>query len=149
MARNFDGSNDRIVTSDSTTTPSAISIAAWIYLNATTSGGILYWGPNDAGVNGTEFGIVSNKLRLRVRSGDGVADRVIDSTSTVGSGAWKHVAVTQNGPTATPVFYIDGVDAGSSVISNESPTRSTGSKFIGFGVIANAYLNGRIAGVRT
>ena len=154
MARDFDGSTDRIDYASFFDAPeSAKTMAAWLYLDALahTSYFISLAPSGDGGLGTfvyvTSAGAVSHYITY---SGNPVYRE--GTNGLVSTGAWTHVLVTHDGGifgTTGIDLYVDGsIDTGTTNNSNGSgdPTPTTGTASIGARIYDDARnVDGRIA----
>jgi len=147
-ALNLDGSNDYINIPKPTL--NSFTIEYWVKTTQTSPSGTQWYQGNgivDAEVGGStsDFGTVllNNKLAFGV----GNPDITIQSTTSINTGNWIHVAATWDGTTGGMKLYINGV-------LEASTTGATGSRIappsIRIGVIQTGinYFNGTIDELR-
>lgn len=160
MARDFDGTDDRIDWANVfTTSGQALTVAAWLYpddLNRATQQYIFHGTASGGGV-GTVFGIMDNSANaggLRfVRITSATAKARTSSTSILTAGVWQHVAMTDDGSltAANCILYRDGTEVGSyGETLNGSGTETTANSTWSLGgrtLDNNRNLNGRLAEV--
>jgi hypothetical protein len=108
----FDGTDDyvlhdahaiaRVAANDTTGT-----YTAWIYLNTTSGGTILSAGDNDSANEYLNFGFNASRLRITLYQGAAIQFQITETTGSLTTKTWTHVAVVQNG--VQPVLYINGL----------------------------------------
>jgi hypothetical protein len=144
----FDGVNDFVSISDSASLDlgAAGTVEAWVRLNAANRwNGVLAKGnANDDAVHNYALEI-TNTNRVRCILGSGTAFQQLDSTITLGTGQFRHLACVWN---ATTLFlYVDGA-VNTSAARTVTPAANTAPLFIGqFGGNADR-LSGTIDEVR-
>ena len=122
-----------------------ITISAWIYLSDYSQYNFICAKQQVAGTNNQyEFRVESSTGALQLVRASAVGYQTASGNIAVGTGAWKHVVVTQSGTSVT--FYIDGVAAGTDTISL-TPS-GVGNFYIGTRVDFMTYFNGLIDEVR-
>lgn len=106
---NTDGSNDYI------TIPKSISgdftIEYWVKTTQTSLTGTQWYNGNgivDAEVGGTTTDFGTSMLNGKLAFGVGSPDITIQSTTSINTGIWTHVAVTWNQSTGAMKLYING-----------------------------------------
>ena len=109
-ALNTDGSNDYV----NIPKPSlnAFTIEYWVKTTqASPSGSQWYQGNGivDAEVGGTTTDFGTSLLNNKLAFGVGLPDVTIQSTTSINSGNWIHVAVTWDGSTGVMKLYINGI----------------------------------------
>ena len=104
---NFDGTNDYVsVTQDSAINISGdITLSAWIYRTKTTSYNAIFTKRQVGGSMNYQFTI--NNSNGRIGLGHSGNSWVYNTTTTLATGTWYHVAVTVSSGTAQ--FYVNGV----------------------------------------
>lgn len=111
----------------------AFSVEAWIYPDRATNDwqAIFAQDQSNAGLSDGRFwfGLAAN-MQFHV----GIGGSTINSTSTLSTGSWKHVAVTVD-TSNNIIIYVDGTAFYSSTINN-SITRKTGN-YGGFSIGTN------------
>lgn len=130
----FDGSNDYLdVGNDSSLSISgALTISAWIYADA-LSGYPMIFSKRASSGHAYQFYSTSNKLNYNNGT-------IVQSTGTISTGSWTHVAVTFNAGSVN--FYINGSSAGTATAASSNPT-NTEAVTIGRAYNGN-YFNGKI-----
>ncbi len=113
QALSFDGTDDYIALTDSTTLKPALwTVAAWIYAD---TGAVLYRGifrPSyGSGYTSGFLLLIDNANRVAIRYGNGTAYVNSMNSGTSVLGAWHHVAATFDG--TTMALYLDGVEKSS------------------------------------
>lgn len=133
MARDFDGTDDRIDWANVfTTSGQALTIACWLYPDSLNQANQQYiFNGSVGGGAGTVFDIQDNSsdaggLRF-VRITDATAKFRNSSTGTLTTGTWQHVLVTDDGSlTGTNTrMYRDGTEVAYGGNGNGSGTEST------------------------
>ncbi len=109
-ALNFDGNNDYVQSSSSTSSHGGeVSLEAWIYLDTDSSSQrcIIQWGTSPVGlcVNSDE------KLYLKAYFNDGYA--YLTGSTELSTNKWYHVAATISESNDLMKLYVDGVEDGS------------------------------------
>lgn len=120
MSRDFDGTNDKLEgTANATLRPALpVTVAAWIYADTIAAKGIFTNNKASTQHKGIWFGIADVSGHLESAFGDNTGTASTDrrsknSTSTVSSGSWHHVACRIRGATDMDIL-INAVDAGGS-----------------------------------
>jgi len=124
---------------------------AWIKTsNNSRAGGHFYQGDGfiyaDVGGPGDDFGtaILNNKFAF----GTGNPDTTIQSSTTVTTGQWIHVAAVRTRSTGTIKVYVNGVLEASQATGNTSPLNSPATVTIGGNTLDSRYYKGLIDEVR-
>lgn len=154
MARDFDsGSTETLTFADPNCgIAGAQTCACWIKPASVSDNTILSYGDATGG-RGFSYGInSSNKLRVRIYVDGGGVDQS-DSSSTISTGSWIHVAFTRNQESfSTMAHYINGAADGTT--GNDDPAgvqNSTDDFILGYKSPGDAsgfgYFDGAIAEV--
>jgi len=132
----FDGTNDYMDAGNdnSLSISGALSVSAWIY--ADSLNGYPMFLSKRASASGHAYQFYSNGGKINYNNGT-----IVQSSGTISTGAWTHVAVTFNGAGAV-AFYINGSSAGTATAASSNPTNS-GSLSIGRAYNGN-YFNGKM-----
>jgi len=119
------------------------TISAWIKLNSVSTWARAF----DFGTGTTKYMFLSpksgsNYLRYTITTNGTGGEQQINSTTTIGTGVWTHVAVTLSGNVG--IMYVDGVEVGrnSSMTLKPSSLGSTPYNFIGKSQFVDPTLNG-------
>ena len=81
---------------------------AWIYIDdASATGSILSAGDNNSATEYFDFFLEGGELKGRLYHGGAVQWEVSETTASISSRKWTHVAVVQNA--TRPTLYVDGV----------------------------------------
>ena len=80
---------------------------AWIYIdNVSNQGCILSAGDNNAAAEFLQFHIEGGMLKIELTHGSTNQFEIRETTSSIASRTWTHVAIVQDG--TSPVLYVDG-----------------------------------------
>lgn len=134
-ALDFDGSNDYVSVAHSSdlSISGAMSITAWV--NPDSLSGFPMFVSKRAG-SGHAYQFYSTGNKLNYNNGT-----IVQSTGTISTGAWTHVAVTFNGAGGV-TFYINGSSAGTATAATTNPTNT---QAVDLGKAYNGnYLNGKM-----
>lgn len=107
---NTDGSNDYVLLPKPSL--SNMTIEYWVKTSQTSLTGSQWYNGNgivDAEVGGTTTDFGTSMLNGKLAFGTGLPDVTIQSTSSINTGTWVHVAATWNGSTGEMKIYINGV----------------------------------------
>lgn len=161
MARNFNGTTDRIAVSD---TPfdfertDSFSAYAWIYANSTaaanliitktqTTGGLRGWSLGHSSVAGRLRVTLRNEFIQDVSSNQ----LIVESTNLLSINTWTHVAFTYDGTSlaAGVKIYINGVLETNIVVENTLTATMLNNETLSLGYYdgVSLGLNGRLAAV--
>jgi hypothetical protein len=147
-AGNFNGTDDYI-SGSSFTTPTDITVEAWI--KRTTSGTQqTIWAADQGNQYGTLVFLGTDNT-LRIGCVSAAPDyRFWKTTGTIPVNTWIHIAITQQGCTGNPYFYINGVlDSNPSAASTGgTPTRTAQNISIGRDMYTGFYFSGQIDEVK-
>ncbi|MGE0076239.1 MAG: PKD domain-containing protein [Bacteroidales bacterium] len=137
-ALSFDGSNDYVVCDP--VAPTQFTAEAWIYLNNVS--GYKNIVSNFSNTKNFMFRVVNNQLYLYL--GLGSSSTSLNSTSTIESNKWYHVAATYDGSVAK--LYINGVQEASTLYTTYFTTLENVPLYIG--AEPGNYFNGKMDDVR-
>lgn len=117
-ALDFDGSNDYVSVAHSSdlSISGAMSITAWINPDSLGSGFPMFVSKRSSSGHAYQFYTNSNKLLYN----NGTSAQ---STGTISTGSWAHVAVTFDGAGGV-TFYINGSSAGTGTVATTNPTNT-------------------------
>ena len=107
---NTDGVNDYVVIPKPTL--NSFTIEYWVKTTMTSLTGSQWYGGNgivDAEVGGSTSDFGTSLLNNKIAFGIGNPDVTIQSTTSVNTGSWYHVAATWDGSTGAMKLYINGV----------------------------------------
>lgn len=147
-ALSFDGTDDfvRVVRQVS----GNFTLEAWIRTTASRTGTQHYQGlpvlHADVSGNNDDFGTAI--LNGHFAFGVGNNDVTIESTTTVTTGAWIHVAATRHRSSGTIRVYINGVEEASATGTNTNLLNDAASIDIGGNNVDNRFFDGDIDEVR-
>jgi len=119
------------------------TISTWIKLTATATWARAF----DFGTGTTKYMFLapksgSNYLRYAITTGSYGSEQQINSTTTIGTGVWTHVAVTLSGNLG--IMYVNGVEVGRNTAMTLKPSSlgNTNQNYIGKSQFPDAMLNG-------
>ena len=145
MARDFDGTDDVLDMGDQTVLDldgTNITLAVWINLDENTSNKhvVNKWGgaPDQLYLLGAEGN--PNKVKLVFHDGTGFQQKA--GATTIGTGAWHHIAATYDGSNIR--VYLDGSEDGSAAVTTSIRT-GTVSFRIGGSNEASRFVDGQLA----
>lgn len=154
MARDFDGTDDRIDwASVFTTSGQALTIAAWAWIDVLTpaTASVLFCGSASGGNAGTLFlqtGGVNGRITFNRL---GSTTKVRTTVDTVGIGSWNHWLVTDDGSltAANAHIYFNGTEPSYATTTNGATETAANSTWAlgGLPVAAGNNWNGRLAEV--
>jgi len=130
------------------------TLEAWIKTTTSLSGNQFWQGIGlfHADVQGgnNDFGaaIINDSFAFGMGLGPGLEDVMIQSTSTVTSGEWMHVAVTRKKSTGEVQLFVNGTMEGSSTYAQVSSLSAATTMTIGGNTIDGHYFNGDLDEVR-
>jgi len=107
---NMDGSNDYVLLPKPTL--NNMTIEYWVKTTQTSLTGTQWYNGNgivDAEVAGSTSDFGTSLLNGKLAFGIGNPDVTIQSTTSINTGSWTHVAATWNGSTGEMKIYINGV----------------------------------------
>jgi len=161
MAYTFDGTNDNLSSVEngiSTIDNDVITLAAWVWVDATPSSNLVALGGCSvfaAGGQHTAF-----TIRAPASAGfifrwfmnfDGAANGSWDADADITAAAWHHICVTHDGSDANnnPIIYIDSASVAFTETTTPLGSRTTGTDSFRLGENANAGQDfaGRVAEV--
>jgi len=147
-AMNLSGSSQYVtLPSGVVTNLEAVSITAWVkQITISTWSRIFDFGTGQT-VNmflTPRNGTTNSVIRFAITTSGGAGEQVIDGTSELPAGVWKHVAVTISGNGG--VLYVDGVPVGtnSAMTLNPSYLGTTTQNYIGKSQYNDPYFNGQV-----
>ena len=116
-ALDFDGSGDYVSVAHSSdlSISGAMSITAWVNPDSLT-GFPMFVSKRSSSSHAYQFYSTSNKLNYNNGA-------IAQSSGTISTGAWTHVAVTFNGAGGV-TFYINGSSAGTATAATTNPTNT-------------------------
>lgn len=116
-ALDFDGSNDYVSVAHSSdlSISGAMSITAWVNADS-LSGFPMFVSKRASSGHAYQFYTTSNKLNYNNGT-------IAQSSGTITTGSWTHVAVTFNG-SGSVTFYINGASAGTGSVAATNPTNT-------------------------
>ncbi|HZJ66073.1 MAG TPA: beta-L-arabinofuranosidase domain-containing protein [Kofleriaceae bacterium] len=125
------------------------TVSAWVNLAAATQWSRIF----DFGSGTGSYMFLTPRssagtMRFAITTGGAGGEQVINGSSALATGAWKHVAVTATGTTG--ILYVDGAEVGRATISlRPSSLGSTTATFVGKSqYTADPFLNGQVDQLR-
>ena len=144
----FDGSNDRVVLSNSATLnpTTGLTIEAWVNFDANSQDFIF-----EKGVVNTQYSLFSHSTDIVFRTfhdADSTVHTIATSKSNAGivNGKWHHIVASWDG--STKKIYVDGMEKTSANKTGALITRTTGAAIGTFGHIPSYPFGGKIAAVK-
>ena len=128
-ALNFDGVNDFVNVNPMMPYSGDFTLETWFNTSDPNTTFFAWGGP---GVNNyLNFGLNTGQPRLALGNGTNISQ--LDGIGNWNDGTWHHIAVTKSA--STVLFYVDGLAAGSGVVTNSAGAYSFSS--IGAGLFNN------------
>lgn len=125
------------------------TVATWVNLAAATQWSRIF----DFGSGTGSYMFLTPRssaggIRFAITTGGAGAEQIINTSTPLATGAWKHVAVTVTG--STGILYVDGAEAARATITlRPSSLGTTSANFIGRSQYTNdPFLNGQIDQLR-
>jgi len=129
---------------DVVSTLNDFTVSVWVKLNAVSTWARAF----DFGTGTTKYMFLapksgSNYLRYAILA-PGSGEQQINSTATIGTGVWTHIAVTLSGNLG--IMYVNGIEVGRNAAMTSKPSSlgSTNQNYIGKSQFADPMLNGFI-----
>jgi hypothetical protein len=147
-AVNLSGSSQYVtLPSGVVTNLDAVSITAWVKQSTISTWSRIF----DFGTGQTVYmfltprnGTTNSVIRFAITTSGGTGEQIIDGTSELPAGVWKHVAVTIGGNGG--VLYVDGVPVGTNSAMTLVPSflGTTTQNYIGKSQYNDPYFNGQV-----
>lgn len=152
FALDFDGTDDKVITTVTMPTTSNFSIEAWIYPRSVNNDRIVSNFKGTGGADAGEFVLDTYSSTTGGNNGRGLrlnaAGNLVEATNVLTLNAWNHVAATFNN--GTIVLFVNGFSVASGASTPTSLAASTQTITIGEDYIAgiSEYFNGKMDEVR-
>jgi Tfp pilus assembly protein PilV len=144
---NFNGSNQYMTAPDNSTLDISgpITISAWAKTATLSQNHVIVSKKCDSSTNGFSFSEFYSQLEFEYGS-KGAGSYAYSSSGVLSANTWQHVVVTFDGTNIK--FYVNGVDAGSSVVTPTSVQPNSSTLYVGAYPCGGYYFNGNLDNVR-
>ena len=144
MAYQFNGSTQYLSVAQAIVTSPPISMSAWINLNSVSTGNVISI-DNPADYTAYRIQIASGYLRAAVTTSNSDPFIYAQSTSTVSTGAWLHVAAVYSSSASRTIYFANQKATNTDSISISNVTRTVIGATSGFNYVISQLITGTIA----